>query len=130
MFRGPFFIVSTMQAGTTPTFNVFGMNWTQQQPGIEPTKPLGQCLFPPFFAFYDQQWLLRAYSSPGSSIRSSKPRPPWVELRSGAPKWVEKAELTDGAPGVERGTARVEYLRNWCPLVELHALYLVCSYSV
>ena len=25
MFRGPSFIVSTMQAGTTPIFNVFGM---------------------------------------------------------------------------------------------------------
>ena len=25
MFRGPHFIVSTMQAGTTPIFNVFGM---------------------------------------------------------------------------------------------------------
>ena len=25
MFRGPYFILSTMQAGTTPIFNVFGM---------------------------------------------------------------------------------------------------------
>ena len=40
------FIVSTMQAGTNPIFNVFGM--TQQQLGIGPTNPLGQSWVPPY----------------------------------------------------------------------------------
>ena len=55
---------------TTPIFKRLWYDWTQQQPGIEPTNPLGQCWVPPIVAFYDQQGLLRTYSSPGSSIRS------------------------------------------------------------
>ena len=46
MFRGPSFIVSTMQEGTTPIFKRLWYDWTQQQPGIEPTNPLGQCWVP------------------------------------------------------------------------------------
>ena len=58
MFRGPSFIVSTMQEETTPIFKRLWYDWTQQQPGIEPTNPLGQCWVPPILAFYDQQGLL------------------------------------------------------------------------
>ena len=76
MFRGPSFIVSTMQEETTPIFKRLWYDWTQQQPGIEPTNPLGQCWVPPIVAFYDQQGLLRTYSLPGSSIRSSHPGSP------------------------------------------------------
>ena len=52
MFRGPSFIVSTMQEETTPIFKRLWYDWTQQQPGIEPTNPLGQCWVPPIVAFY------------------------------------------------------------------------------
>ena len=76
MFRGPSFIVSTMQEETTPIFKHLWYDWTQQQPGIEPTNPLGQCWVPPIVAFYDQQGILRTYSLPGSSIRSSHPGSP------------------------------------------------------
>ena len=78
MFRGPSFIVSTMQEETTPIFKCLWYDWTQQQPGIEPTNPLGQCWVPPIVAFYDQQGLLRTYSSLGSSIRSPHPGSPRV----------------------------------------------------
>ena len=47
MFRGPSFIVSTMQEETTPIFKRLWYDWTQQQLGIEPTNPLGQCWVPP-----------------------------------------------------------------------------------
>ena len=73
MFCGSHFIVSTMQEETTPIFKHLWYDWTQQQPGIEPTNPLGQCWVPPIVAFYDQQGLLRTYSLPGSSIRSPHP---------------------------------------------------------
>ena len=69
MFRGPSFIVSTMQEETTPIFKCLWYDWTQQQPGIEPTNPLGQCWVPPIVAFYDQQGLLRNYSLPGPPPR-------------------------------------------------------------
>ena len=67
MFRGPSLIVSTMQEETTPIFKRLWYDWTQQQPGIEPTNPLGQCWVPPIIAFYDQQGLLKTYSLPGGS---------------------------------------------------------------
>ena len=76
MFRGPSFIVSTMQEETTPIFKRLWYDWTQQQPGIEPTNPLGQCWVPPIVTFYDQQGLLRTYSLPGGSIRSPHPGSP------------------------------------------------------
>ena len=76
MFRGPSFIVSTMQEETTPIFKRLWYDWTQQQPGIEPTNPLGQCWVPPIVAFYDQQGLLRTYSLPGGSVRSPHPGSP------------------------------------------------------
>ena len=62
------------------TFSVLGdriyeLRW-QQQPGIEPTNPLDQCWVPPIIAFYDQQGLLRTYSSPGGSIRTPDPVSP------------------------------------------------------
>ena len=41
-------------------------DWTQHQSGIEPVKLLGQCWVSPIVTFYDQQGLLRAYSSLGS----------------------------------------------------------------
>ena len=81
MFRGPSFIVSTMQEETTPIFKRLWYDWTQQQPGMEPTNPLGQCWVPPIVAFYDQQGLLRTYSLPGSSIRSPHPGSPRVEIQ-------------------------------------------------
>ena len=65
IFRGPSFIVSNMQEETTPIFKCLWYDWTQYQPGIEPTNPLGQCWVPPIVAFYDQQGLLRTYLSPG-----------------------------------------------------------------
>ena len=68
MFRGPSFIVSTMQEETTPIFKLLWYDWTQQQPGIEPINPLGQCWVSPIVAFYNQHGLLRTYSSSGSSI--------------------------------------------------------------
>ena len=76
MFRGPSFIVSTMQEETAPIFKGLWYDWTQQQPGIEPTNPLGQCWVPPIVTFYDQDGLLRTYSLPGSSIRSPHPGSP------------------------------------------------------
>ena len=76
MFRGPSLIVSTMQEETTPIFKRLWYDWTQQQPGIKPTNPLGQCWVPPVFAFYDQHGLLRTYSLPGGSIRSPHPGSP------------------------------------------------------
>ena len=76
MFCGPSFIVSPMQEETTPIFKRLWYDWTQQQPGIEPTNPLCQCWVPPIVAFYDQQGLLRTYSLPGGSIRSPYPRSP------------------------------------------------------
>ena len=76
MFRDPSFIVSTMQEETTPFFKRLWYDWTQQQPGIEPTNPLGQCWVPPFVEFYDQQGLLRTYSLLGGSIRSPHPGSP------------------------------------------------------
>ena len=79
MFRGLFFIVSTMQEETTPIFKCLWYDWTQQQQGIEPTNPLGQCWVPPIVAFYDQQGLLRTYSLPGGSIRSPHPGSPRVK---------------------------------------------------
>ena len=75
MFRGPSFIVSTMQEETAPIFKRLWYDWTQQQPGIEHTNPLGQCWVPPIVAFYNQQGLLRTYSLPGSSIRIPVPDP-------------------------------------------------------
>ena len=87
MFRGPSFIVSTMQEETTPIFKRLWYDWTQQQPGIEPTNPLGQCWVPPIVAFYDQQGLLRTYSLPGGSIRSPHPRAP-RGLHQEPPPWT------------------------------------------
>ena len=86
MFCGPSFIVSTMQEGTTPIFKRLWYDWTQQQPGIEPRNPLGQCWVPPILAFYDQQGILRTYSLPGGSIRSSHPGSP-QEPPPRIPKW-------------------------------------------
>ena len=75
MFRGPSFIVSTMQEETTPIFKRLWYDWTQQQPGIEPTNPLGQCWVPPIVAFYDQQGLLRTSCYQGAPSRAPTPDP-------------------------------------------------------
>ena len=91
MFHGPSFIVSTMQEETTPIFKRLWYDWTQQQLGIEPTNPLGQCWVPPIVAFYDQQGLLRTYSLPGGSIRSPHP---------GSPQGVLQEELIDASVSV------------------------------
>ena len=48
MFRGPSFIVSTMQEETTPIFKRLWYDWTQQQPAFEPTNPLESVLGPPY----------------------------------------------------------------------------------
>ena len=80
MCRGPSFIVSTMQEETTPIFKRLWYDWTQQQPGIEPTNPLGHRWVPPIVAFYDQQGLLRTYLLPGSSIRSPHPGSPFLNV--------------------------------------------------
>ena len=82
MFRGPSFIVSTMQEETTPIFKRLWYDWTQQQPGIEPTDPLGLCWVPPIIVFYDQQGLLRTYSLPGGSIRSPHPGSPRTQTKT------------------------------------------------
>ena len=72
MFRGPYFIVSTMQEDTTPIFKLLWYDWTQQQPGIEPTNPHGQC-------WYDQQGILRSYSYQGAPSGAPSPDPQGVE---------------------------------------------------
>ena len=102
MFRGPSLIVSTMQAGTTPIFKPLWYDWTQHQPGIEPTKPFGQCLVPPIVAFYDQQGLLRTYSSTGGSIRSPHPGSPRGETQRRACKRKDG----QGRRGKEKGSWR------------------------
>ena len=79
-----FYIVPTsrvMQTGTTTIYKVFGMTWTKHHPGIEPIKLLAQCWVPPIVTFYNQQGLLRAYSAPGSPIRSSLPVPLQGKIR-------------------------------------------------
>ena len=43
MFGFPYFILSTIQAGTTTILNVFCMTWTQHQTGFEHIKPIPQC---------------------------------------------------------------------------------------
>ena len=88
MFRGPSFIVSTMQEETTPIFKCLWYDWTQQQPGMEPTNPLGQCRVPPIVAFYDQQGLLRTYSLPGGSIRSPHPGSPLANVTGWVSMWA------------------------------------------
>ena len=71
MFHGPFYIVSTMQAGTTHIFNVYGMTGPSSNRELNPQILLVSAkLVPPIVTFYNQQGLLRTYSSPGSSIRS------------------------------------------------------------
>ena len=97
MFRGPSFIVSTMQEETTPIFKRLWYDWTQQQPGIEPTNPLGQCWVPPIVAFYDQQGLLRTYSLPGGSIRS--PHPGVIGPHANPPSHI----MTPGRPVMFHG---------------------------
>ena len=66
-----------MQEGTTPIFKRLWYNWTQQQPGIEPTN----WLVPPIVAFYDQQGLLRTYLLLGGSIRSAHPGSPQASFQ-------------------------------------------------
>ena len=114
MFRGPSFIVSTMQEETTPIFKRLWYDWTQQQPGIEPTNPLGQCWVPPIVAFYDQQGLLRTYSLPGSSIRSPHPGSPrgQADRTKGLPK-QECERTTQAAFHVGPGLAPVG--QSWAP---------------
>ena len=90
MFRGPSFIVSTMQEETTPIFKRLWHDWTQQQPGIEPTNSLGLCWVPPIVAFYDQQGLLRTYSLPGGSIRSPHPGSPLSDMTDDSKTFVEE----------------------------------------
>ena len=68
MFCGPHFMVSTMQAGTTPTFNVFGMTGPSSNRELNPQILLVSAGSPPIIAFYDQQVILRTYLLPGSSI--------------------------------------------------------------
>ena len=70
MFRGPYFILSTMQAGTTPIFKVFGMTGPSTNRESNLQIFLVSARFPLYQAivtFYDQQGLLRTYSSPGGS---------------------------------------------------------------
>ena len=99
MFCGPYFIASTMQEETTPIFKRLWYNWTQQQPGIEPTNPLGQCWVPPIVAFYDQQGLLRTFSLPGGSIRSPHHRSP--RGKEGGGGYTESLFFL--MPGLQRG---------------------------
>ena len=40
MFRGPYFILSTIQAGTTPIFNVFGMTGPSTKRKLNPEHHL------------------------------------------------------------------------------------------
>ena len=75
MFREPHFIRSSMQAGTTPIFKVFGMTGPSTNWESNPQNLLVGARFP-LSSFYNQQALLRAYSSPGGSIRSPHPRSP------------------------------------------------------
>ena len=72
LFPVPSFILSTMQAGTTPIYNIFGMTGPSRNRESNPQNLLVGAII----AFYNQQGLLRTYSSPGGSIRSLKPRSP------------------------------------------------------
>ena len=54
-----------MQAGTTPIFNIFGMIWPSTNQELNPQNHLVSAESPHSVAFYDHQWLLRAYLSPG-----------------------------------------------------------------
>ena len=46
MFCGPYVILSTMQAGTTPIFNVFGMTWPSTNRESNPQNLLVDARFP------------------------------------------------------------------------------------
>ena len=85
-----------MQEGTTPIFKRLWYDWTQQQPGIEPTNPRGKCWVPPIVTFYDQQRLLRTYSLPGCSIRSPHPGSPRVQITTFVCLFVCGISLTSG----------------------------------
>ena len=117
MIRGPSFIVSTMQEETTPIFKRLWYDWTQQQPGIEPTNPLGQCWVPPIVAFYDQQGLLRTYSLPGGSIRSPHPGSPRGSERMKTP-WKIQHLLGEYEPNMCMESENLEpgwRVRGWKP---------------
>ena len=66
MFRGPHFIISTMQAGTTPIFKVFGLTGPSNIWESNPQKLLvgARTKVPPIVAFYDQQGILRTMIEP------------------------------------------------------------------
>ena len=55
MFRGPSFIVSTMQGRTTPIFNVFGMTGPSSNRESNPQTLLVSAGCPISLPFYDQQ---------------------------------------------------------------------------
>ena len=73
-----FFILSTMHEGTTTIFKCLWYDWTHHRPGMEPTKPFGQC-WPPIVAFYNQQGLLRTYSLQGAPLGAPYPDPHGVK---------------------------------------------------
>ena len=74
MFHGPYFILSTMQAGTTPIFNVFGMTGHSTNEESNPLNLLvsaGSPLSLPFRSAGATEDLFDT----GSSIRSPHPGP-------------------------------------------------------
>ena len=81
MFRGPIFILSTMQAGTTTILSLW-YDWTQHQSRVKPMKPLGQCYIgPPYCLLLQSAGTTEGlYLSPGSSVRSPHPGPQWVAM--------------------------------------------------
>ena len=99
-----------MQEETTPIFKRLWYDWTQQQPGIEPTNPLGQCWVPPIVAFYDQQGLLRTYSLPGSSIRSSHPGSCILAASSLSPGQLAYSEKVGPLLSRQKATRPSEYI--------------------
>ena len=86
MFCGPHFIISTMQAGTTPIFKVFGMTGPSTNQESNPQILLVSAGSP---LSSNQQGLLRTYLSPGSSIRSPHPGSPRGPLL----RWVQSSSV-------------------------------------
>ena len=103
MFHGLHFI---SQAGTTPIFKVFGITGPSTN---RESNPQNLLLGPPIVAFYDQQGLLRTFSSPGGSIRSPHPGSP-----QGICKSKGRINVTSQGERILRDV-KIQYSRTYSP---------------
>ena len=94
-----------MQEETTPIFKCLWYDWTQQQPGIEPTNPLGQYWVPPIVAIYDQQGLLAT-----EDLFVTRGPPPWIPAAG-----VPAEQLTEDTPSPDTATVPAEQLAEDTP---------------